>query len=596
MKRKITALCVVVAMLAVAIISGTMAYFTDTDEAVNVMVMGNVKIEQIEEEWNADKTALQEFTQSKELLPYVGELGWDIPTGMEQYRRFTMNNELDKYVSVKNVGKSDAFVRTIIALEMGDFTDINEFYYKVIGLSYNDMGGTYNSAWTWSDKFIAQINGQNYLIMTATYTEKVASGVTTEPSLLQVYMNKAVTQEIAAKLDGNKNGKYEILAFSQAVQAAGFTSAQTALNEAFGEINASNLPWSDMSDKVDTATNTVELKDGETVRLMDYTEPLTVNGNGTLVLVNADIAAASGNALTVEGTDVKLVLEGACSFVSDNGSGIGGTAGAVIDISGNGVVTAIGNEKHQYGIGGTDVKVIISDVTIEDVRGGFADATLENIDKYVNGFDYKYTKNAPEGASAIGGSVIVLDNVIIENAVGGSKAAAIGAMYWNAVDITINNSVIKNAQGGISAAAIGGSRIKQGNASDQTTTINIVDSNINAVGGYFGAGIGSGYDTHCHKPAEGAPLCTINIKGNSVITAQGGKYAAGIGTGYHAGMLAGEIESTVTVTAASGEKYYKDTYTQAQDIGFGVIDPARDGLDNNSSIIYNGSAITIPTP
>ena len=38
------------------------------------------------------------------------------------------------------------------------------------------------------------------------------------------------------------------------------------------------------------------------------------------------------------------------------------------------------------------------------------------------------------------------------------------------------------------------------------------------------------------------------------------------------------------------------TYTQAQDIGFGVIDPARDGLDNNSSIIYNGSAITIPTP
>ena len=34
------------------------------------------RIDQIEKEWNADKTELVGFTQDKPLYPYVGELGW----------------------------------------------------------------------------------------------------------------------------------------------------------------------------------------------------------------------------------------------------------------------------------------------------------------------------------------------------------------------------------------------------------------------------------------------------------------------------------------------------------------------------------------
>ena len=50
MKKKITALCLCAAMLAIAIVGASLAYFTDTKEATNTFTVGNVKIELIEEE------------------------------------------------------------------------------------------------------------------------------------------------------------------------------------------------------------------------------------------------------------------------------------------------------------------------------------------------------------------------------------------------------------------------------------------------------------------------------------------------------------------------------------------------------------------
>mgnify|MGYP004643770801 CR=1 FL=1 len=50
MKKKLTAIALVVALLAVAVIGGTLAYFTDTDSAKNTFTVGNVKIDLIEQE------------------------------------------------------------------------------------------------------------------------------------------------------------------------------------------------------------------------------------------------------------------------------------------------------------------------------------------------------------------------------------------------------------------------------------------------------------------------------------------------------------------------------------------------------------------
>ena len=45
MKKKITALCLCVALLAVAVVGASLAYFTDTKSATNTFTVGNVKIE-----------------------------------------------------------------------------------------------------------------------------------------------------------------------------------------------------------------------------------------------------------------------------------------------------------------------------------------------------------------------------------------------------------------------------------------------------------------------------------------------------------------------------------------------------------------------
>ena len=258
--------------------------------------------------------------------------------------------------------------------------------------------------------------------------------------------------------------------------------------------------------------------------------------------------------------------------------------GTNLNIYGSGSLTAVAKGTHAYGIGGASTESIkITGVHIVEAMGGHA---------YGVGSDTKYYKDAPEGGAAIGsgkdGAVITLNNVTVDEAIGGSKTAAIGANFHTGVTINITDSVIDYAEGGVSAAGIGGSRVSNG-ANESGTTINIINSNVTAQGGAYGAGIGSGYDTHCQSKQ---PLCTINIS-DSTIKAEGGQYAAGIGTGYHNAALKGEIKNS-TIDAVSGKKVYKDTYTSAMDVGFGVVDPAREGQQTNSMLIYNGDEIYIP--
>ena len=234
MKKKLL-ICLSILLIAAMAITGTMAYFTDTDTDVNVMLFGNVDIEQIEQEWNEDQSALVDFTQLKPLFPYVGKLGWEnTEEAGGAYRRFTMNNVIDKYVSVKNTGDNDAYVRTIIALEMGDYT-VEEF--NMIGVSINSANGSefkFDGTWMWSGDFVTSINGHNYYVLVATHEKSIAPEEITIPSLLQVYLSKEADNEHVAKLDGNGNGTYDILVKSQAVQTAGFANVDEAMTEAFG--------------------------------------------------------------------------------------------------------------------------------------------------------------------------------------------------------------------------------------------------------------------------------------------------------------------------------------------------------------------------
>ena len=71
MKKKILVLCLVVALAVTAVVGGTLAYFTDTDNETNTFTAGGVKIDLIEQERDGHG-GLQNFTQDQVLMPIVG--------------------------------------------------------------------------------------------------------------------------------------------------------------------------------------------------------------------------------------------------------------------------------------------------------------------------------------------------------------------------------------------------------------------------------------------------------------------------------------------------------------------------------------------
>ena len=278
MKKRIITISLVIALLATCF-AGTYAYLTDTDEAVNTMTLGSVAIEQTEWErvvedgkWvltgETDKYGytpekIQPFTQNKPLNPAVfadgmikyddrangkhqqswGQIG---APGSNQLFDDSVKNVIDKFVFVTNTGKNDAYVRTIVALEQGNIAADN--FMNVIMTNSDAKGQENNYQGHWEKETAATdvvIGGTKYVILVYTYcgptsnpTGILAPGAASYPSLLQVYMKPEATNADVAAIDGNKNGKYDILVLSQAVQAAGFADAATALDTAFGDVTA----------------------------------------------------------------------------------------------------------------------------------------------------------------------------------------------------------------------------------------------------------------------------------------------------------------------------------------------------------------------
>ena len=295
----------------------------------------------------------------------------------------------------------------------------------------------------------------------------------------------------------------------------------------------------------------------------------------------------NGLAVTRAGRNAELVVVG--------GNGVDSTVnGGAIAVDGKlfindiASLTAKGYGVCGYGIGGIDAEVTIENTNIDYVSGGYVQPLFVN--------DTKYGKSEPEGAAAIGGKKVVISNSSIVKAEGGSKAAAIGNRYWTSTEVVITNSNLGDIFGGNASAAIGGSRYSSDKAAHHSVKVTIENSIIaNAVGGQYGAGIGSGYDTHCQAGAEGSAAVNEIVIKESEVTAQGGMYAAGIGTGFHVAALSGNIDAASVINATAGERFYKGTYTYAQHIGYGIVDPAREYAGEQVKFVVDGEVIDEPS-
>lgn len=306
-----------VALTAAVSIGATLAYLTDTDEDVNVMTLGDVYIDQIEQERVDDaenQDQLVDFEQNKPMLPAVypgssipwaDESEWVVP-GDQAWKVVEDNsNVLDKFVTVKNTGKSDAYVRTIFAIEVGKDAVNDKFVHLVINSTNIKEGATWT--WEWPDG-VVEIDGDYYILGVATYTGVLAPDATTIPSLKQIYLDKTATNEDVEKFGDT----YEILVFSQAVQADGFDSIITgpnaALEEAFGVVSTTNNPWVNgesfftpaSSKTIDafanggkvTLSSDVEVKDDSAAAKNIITKDTEVNFADNTVTLNLPYATA----------------------------------------------------------------------------------------------------------------------------------------------------------------------------------------------------------------------------------------------------------------------------------------------------------------
>lgn len=246
-------------LVAALAIGGTLAYLQDTDEAVNVMTLGNVYIEQLEYQraegvaHNAGEAgkgngvkegALVKFVQDQPLYPavpsddtaytaeqtdlfYWGDYVYSGTAGNGLWNDDKLSNVMDKMVFVKNTGNVDAYVRTLIAFECPVGMEYSPSPDKEFMMNVNGSDTCYK----WEEIGYITVDETRYLVMEATYLKALNPGNTSHPSLLQVVMTHNATNEDMELLGDT----YNIVVLSQAIQTAGFDSAAQALDAGFGE-------------------------------------------------------------------------------------------------------------------------------------------------------------------------------------------------------------------------------------------------------------------------------------------------------------------------------------------------------------------------
>lgn len=119
MRKKIVALSMAVLMLAVAVVGGTLAYFTDTTEAkVNTFEVGNVDIDLTEPKWKGEATLMPGSSYDKDPTITVAEKSQDAYVFLKL--------DMNKYVSLVNLMGVDAYKNNIGGLQ-GEYPGFIEF-------------------------------------------------------------------------------------------------------------------------------------------------------------------------------------------------------------------------------------------------------------------------------------------------------------------------------------------------------------------------------------------------------------------------------------------------------------------------------------
>ena len=270
MKKKITALCLCVALLAVAVVGASLAYFTDTKSATNTFTVGNVKIELLESQFhregndNSGDLSIPDPTHkvaADDGMKYVttghtmftdAEIKADAGTYATDYlgvkgQNMVPGRGVAKCPYVVNTGANDAYIRIRVMIPSAannDFVAVkdggvitNQWCTSSIstGEFIDGKGGGWNNAPAIAKASVTK-DGVTYDVYTFTRNEPLKAGAMTEWNVWNfIGIDKTATSaEIQKAIDAgaitatDNTMTLNVLVEADAIQAEGFADAAAA--------------------------------------------------------------------------------------------------------------------------------------------------------------------------------------------------------------------------------------------------------------------------------------------------------------------------------------------------------------------------------
>ena len=249
MKKKLTTIFLCIALVAIAIVGASMAYFTDTKEATNTFTVGNVKINLLESSLHRENAGIANGqTSDSELWSDVAKEGSgntskykagdtfytdaQIEENAETYKceniQLIPGRSYHKMPYVKNVGNNDAYIRIRVMIPADlDTAVLNSSMYTSSAINKNE----FTKAFDHSGSVVR--DGIAYNVYTFTRIDPLAPDEMTYWNVWgTIRMDTTVTSAQSEALFGEggtyPNGIFPVLVEADAIQAEGFADANAA--------------------------------------------------------------------------------------------------------------------------------------------------------------------------------------------------------------------------------------------------------------------------------------------------------------------------------------------------------------------------------
>lgn len=234
-KALIVALCII--CVVACVIGGTVASTpasssggTQIAEGSNVDIVQNIK-----QSTDTGETAIDNNTLS--FMPAYVSGGVQSAEGTIVINAADVRGEVERRVSVTNVGDESVFIRTIFAIPYSEILKSSAF--ELI----TETSDASQANWKVENCGVMDLEGKKYQLISYTYDHALATKHdTSTPSVTHIYLKPEVTGRVIDEL----GSRMDLPVITQAVQATSantLSDVQNALDAKFGAITATSNPW-----------------------------------------------------------------------------------------------------------------------------------------------------------------------------------------------------------------------------------------------------------------------------------------------------------------------------------------------------------------